>query len=81
MSLEARIERRLMSGSTNDTEWLAGEQLFWAVYTNPPLQLSLYVPDSLCADVDRAGSAIWSGHGEIVGWNRRDRRLQIRVYP
>lgn len=80
MDLQARIERRMLSGSANDSKMLPGEHLFWAISINPPLSLALYVPESLCADIDRAGSAIWSGHGEIVGWNRRDRRLQIRVY-
>ena len=81
MNISARIERRFLGGGSDDPEIAADEHLVWAQYDSPPLLLSLYVPQTMGDDFDRANSAIWQGRGEIVGWNRRDGRLQIRVYP
>lgn len=87
MNISARIQRRFLGGGSDDPEIAPDEDLFWAQYDSPPLQLSLYVPESLYLpelvgdDSDRADSPLWQGQGEIVGWNRRDNRLQIRVYP
>jgi len=81
MNISARIERRFLGGGRDDPEIAADEHLVWAQYDSPPLLLSLYVPQTMGDDFDRVSSAIWQGRGEIVGWNRRDGRLQIRVYP
>ncbi|HBJ38186.1 MAG TPA: hypothetical protein DDZ51_26215 [Planctomycetaceae bacterium] len=80
MNISARIERRFLGGGSDDPEINPDEHLVWAQYASPPLLMSLYVPQSMGDDFDRAHSAIWRGQGEIVGWNRRDGRLQIRVY-
>lgn len=80
MNISARIERRFLGGGSDDPGITADEHLVWAQYDSPPLLMSLYVPQSMGDDFERANSSIWQGRGEIVGWNRRDGRLQIRVY-
>jgi hypothetical protein len=80
MSISARIQQRFLCGDSDDPEITPDEHLVWAEYDSPPLLLSLYVPQSLGDDLEQADAAIWQGQGEIVGWNRRDGRLQVRVY-
>jgi hypothetical protein len=80
MRISAEIQRRFLGGDSDDPEISPSEHLVWAVYNSPPLPLALYVPQSMGDDFEQARSAIWHGQGEIVGWNRRDGRLQVRVY-
>lgn len=80
MNVSARIERRFLGGDSDDPEISAGEDLVWAECVSPPLPLSLYVPHASGDDFGQFDTGVWSGQGEIVGWNRRDGRLQVRVY-
>jgi len=80
MYISARIQRRFLGGDSDDPEIATDEHLVWAEYDSPPLPLSLYVPQALGDDLEQADAVIWQGQGEIVGWNRHDGRLQVRVY-
>jgi len=80
MEISARIERRQLSGGIADPQMNEEEYLVLATCDAPPLPLSLYVPHALGDDFEQDIGQIWHGQGEIVGWDRREGRLQVRVY-
>jgi len=80
MEISARIERRQLSGGVEDSQMTNEEYLVLATCDAPPLPLSLYVPKSLGDEFEQEIGQMWHGQGEIVGWNRHEGRLQVRVY-
>ncbi len=79
LALAARIGRRLLRGGEEDVLLGSDEQVVWAEHEEPPLPLSLYVPKGRVEDFERASGTLWEGRGEVVGWDRRGGRLQVRV--
>src|SRR5690606_28721117 len=75
----ARIGRRLLRPGEEDMLLAADEQVVWAEHEDPPLPMSRYVPDHRGDDFERASGTQWAGRGEIVGWDHRGGRLQVRV--
>ncbi len=79
LELSARIGRRSLLGGDEDVLLAADEQVVWAEHENPPLPLSLYIPRQRVEAFERASGTVWTGRGEIVGWDRRGGRLQVRI--
>lgn len=79
LTFSARVGRRLLRGSDEDVFLGADEQVVWAEHEGPRLPLSLYIPKDRVEDFERASGTVWEGRGEIVGWDRRGGRLQVRV--
>lgn len=79
LTLSARLGRRLLRGGDEDVLLGADEQVVWAEHETPPLPLSLYIPKDRVEDFERGSGTVWEGRGEIVGWDRRGGRLQVRV--
>jgi len=80
MAITARIDRRALVAGLDDPAIDADEYLVTADYDDPPLPLSLYIPKTLGDEFEQASGDLWEGEGEIVGWDRRGGRLQVRVY-
>jgi hypothetical protein len=79
LAFTARIDRRLLVAGVEDVLVAADEQVVWAEHEDPHLPLSLYVPRHLSDDLELASGTVWATRGEIVGWDRRGGRLQVRV--
>jgi len=79
LPLQVRIGRRLLRGGDEDVQLAPDEQVVWAEHEEPLLPLSLYIPKHRVEDFERASGTIWEGRGEIVGWDRRGGRLQVRI--
>jgi hypothetical protein len=80
MTLAARVDRRALVAGPDDPTIGVDEYLVTATYASPPLPLSLYIPKTLGDEFEQASGDLWEGEGEIVGWDRRGGRLQVRVY-
>ncbi|MFG0262842.1 MAG: hypothetical protein ACF788_10675, partial [Novipirellula sp. JB048] len=77
---EAFVERRLLYAGAEDPHLFEGGYAVWAHYGEPPLPLVLYVPRELGDEFEQLGRDRWSGQGTVVGWDRRQRRLQIKLH-
>lgn len=96
LSFTARIARRPLHGDeaaallTQEAllahEPLAHEPLFhedqvvWAEHEDPPLPLSLHVSAEQAAMLEPLRGRLWTGQGEVIGWDPRGGRLQVRVH-
>lgn len=62
----------------------ADEQVVWAEHQvvwaeHEELPLTLYVRERLADESRYASGSLWAGRGEIIGWDHRGGRLQVRV--
>lgn len=77
--LEADIERRLLYAGSDPPFATRGHHAVWARFPDPPLPLVLFIPKRLGNEFDALGGNRWRGRGTVVGWDRRRRRLALRV--
>lgn len=79
LQLTAVVDRRLLSESADDGHAYPDGHMVWASFPDPPLPLTLYVPNDSAQRFEQLGQQTWEGRGRIVGWDHRHGRLQIRV--
>ena len=77
--MEAIVERRLLYSGDDDPHVFQDGYAVWAHYTEPPLPLVLYVPHQLADEFEQIGRDVWRGRGTIIGWDKRHRRLQVKL--
>ena len=77
--VDAVVERRLLYSGDEDPHLYEDGHAVWAHYTEPPLPMVLYVPHDLGDEFEQIGRGVWKGRGTVVGWDKRHRRLQVKV--
>lgn len=74
-----QVQRRLLRGSPEDVCMRDDEQLVLAQHTDPPLPLSLCIPKRCGSRFDALAGSTWAGQVQVLGWDRRGGRLQLRM--
>ena len=78
-TIEAQVERRLLYAGDEDPHVYKDGYAVWARYPDPRLPLVLYVPHDLGDEFEQLGRDVWTGRGEVVGWDSLHGRLQIKL--
>jgi hypothetical protein len=78
-NIDAQVERRLLYAGDEDPHVYKDGYAVWARYPDPRLPMVLYVPHDLGDEFEQLDKGIWTGRGELVGWDGLHGRLQIKL--
>ena len=79
MEVTATIGHRSVRGGSRGVEMLSGDHVVSARFADPPLPLTLYIPEHLDDDQEGRIGQEWRGVAEVVGWDAALGGLQMRV--
>lgn len=74
-----RLQRRPIRGAGDQTRGGEGMVQFWGQFDDPPLPVTVVVPEEISDEFEEAIGQDWCGLSEVVGWDEAAGRLVLRV--
>jgi hypothetical protein len=74
-----RLQRRPIRGAGDETRGGEAVVRFWGQFDDPPLPVTVVVPEEISDEFEEAIGQDWCGLAEVVGWDEAAGRLVLRV--
>jgi hypothetical protein len=74
-----RLQRRPIRGAGDETRGGEAVVRFWGQFDDPPLPVTVVVPEEISDEFEEAIGQDWCGLSEVVGWDEVAGRLVLRV--
>lgn len=74
-----RLQRRPIRGAGDETRGGEAVVQFWGQFDDPPLPVTVVVPEEISDEFEEAIGQDWCGVAEVVGWDEAAGRLLLRV--
>lgn len=74
-----RLQRRPIRGAGDETRGGEAVVQFWGQFDDPPLPVTVVVPEEISDEFEETIGQDWCGVAEVVGWDEAAGRLLLRV--